>query len=89
MREVHAIIDILQSNPFNIPRLFPEPIKVYFASADSQYTLMSVRGINNSGSALALGLVDMRDCIVVDIGGLAIRDHPKLLLYSFLLIVLK
>jgi hypothetical protein len=38
---------------------FREPIKVYFVSADSQYTLMLVWGINNSAIALAFGLMDV------------------------------
>jgi hypothetical protein len=50
------------------PVASPEPIKVYFGSADSQYALMSLWGINNSAIALSLGLIDVRDCRVVDVG---------------------
>jgi len=40
----------------------PEPIRVYFVSADSLYALMSpVWGINNSVIALTFALMDVRD----------------------------
>jgi hypothetical protein len=41
---------------------FPEPIRVYFVSANSHCALMmSVWGINNSVIALAFALMDVRD----------------------------
>jgi hypothetical protein len=61
---------------------FPEPIKVYFVSADNQYALMSVWGFNNSATALAFGLMDVRDCRVLEMGAvdvLLLETTPNIL----------
>lgn len=68
MREERVNIGISESNRSSIWIPFPEPIKVYFVSADNQHVLMSVWGINNSATALAFGVADARDCRVVEIG---------------------
>lgn len=68
MREAPVNIGIVESNRSSILIPFPEPIKAYFVSADNQYALMSVWGINNSAIASAFGLMHVRDCRVVEMG---------------------
>jgi hypothetical protein len=72
MREERVNIGNVESNRSSLLIPFPEPIKVYFVSADNQYALMSVWGINNSAIALAFGLMDVRDCRVVQMGAVDI-----------------
>jgi hypothetical protein len=66
MRDARVNIGIVESNRSSILIPFPEPIKVYFVSADNQYALMSVWGINNSVTASAFGLMDVGECRVVE-----------------------
>lgn len=68
MREARVNTGIAESNRSSIWIPFPEPIKVYFVSADNQHALMSVWGINDSVTALAFGLTDARDCRAVEMG---------------------